>query len=68
MKTYSIALQRKSTCFTNWNQYNSPDDINWDEVENFCKEGGYTAYGYYYGNNSRDLTATRCRTILKEFA
>jgi len=68
VKTYSLALcDKKGIWFTNYQQYNSPDEINWDEVEKFCEDGDYTAYGYYYGNHSRNLTSARCRTVLKEF-
>jgi hypothetical protein len=66
-KTYSVALQNnKGIWFTNWNKYYSLDDINWEEVEIFCKERNYRAYGYYYGCNSRVLTSEKCRTVLKE--
>ena len=68
-KTYSIAFQRASdgVWFTNWQQYFNLDEINWPEVENFVIGKGYKAYGYYYGNYSRNLTSARCRTVLKEF-
>jgi hypothetical protein len=66
-KTYSIAFQTNSGVWvTNWNQYNSLEDINWEDVDSFSKKGGYLAYGYYYGTNSRELTSPKCRTIVKD--
>ena len=64
MKTYSVATQNKDGIwFTNWYTYNSPDDIDWDNVRKFCIERGNKAYGYYYGHNSNALTSARCRTV-----
>ena len=67
MKTYSIAmLSNDGHWITNWNKYDSPEDISWNKVEKFCIEREYLAYGYYYGHNSTALTSSRCRTVLKE--
>ena len=67
-KTYSVALQRQDNIWvTNWGQFFKLDDINWEDVEQFAKDHGHKAYGYYYGTNSRNLTSARCRTVLKEF-
>jgi len=66
MKTYSIAIKRNNTWFTNWNQYFNLDDIDWKAVEAFCLERKDQAYGYYYGHNSHNLTSERCRTVVKE--
>lgn len=65
-KTYSVAIQNKAgVWFTNWGQYFNLDEIDFDRVEEFCKKNGNTAYGYYYGNKSRNLTSAKCRTVLK---
>jgi len=66
-KTYSVAIKGKSgDWFTNWGQYFSLDDINWQDVKDFVTERGDLGYGYYYGHKSRSLTSTRCRTVLWE--
>ena len=64
MKTYSLALRKNNVWYTNWHQYMSPDDINWQQVDQFVKENNYTAYGYVYGHNSRNITAPANRRIL----
>jgi len=66
MKTYSIAFKRNNVWTTNWGEYSSLDEINWNEVDAYCKEKNYQAYGYYYGHNSRNLKSKRCRTVVKE--
>jgi hypothetical protein len=67
-KTYSVATQRKDEIWvTNWYKYFSLDEIAWSDVEEFCKEHGHIAYGYYYGTNSNALTSARCRTVVKTF-
>ena len=67
MKTYSLTIQHKSgTWQTNWHKYGSPDEINWDKVEEFVKERGSLAYGYQHGHNSRNLVSARTRTVLWE--
>lgn len=67
-KTYSVAIKnQKGHWITNYDQYASPDDINWENVETHCKETGALAYGYYYGHNSRNLTSARCRTVKMEW-
>jgi len=66
-KTYSVAIKnQKGHWITNWDQYPNVDDINWKNVETFCKERGDLAYGYYYGHNSRNLVSAQCRTVVKE--
>jgi hypothetical protein len=63
MKTYSVAIKsKKGYWLTNWNQYFSLEDINWEEVKRFASEG----YGYYFGHNSRNLCSDRTRTVLFE--
>ena len=66
-KTYSVAILGKDnkTWFTNWGQYFKLDDIDWQEVESHCLKNGNKGYGYYYGHKSRNLTSSRCRTIVK---
>lgn len=67
MKTYSVCTKAKSGHWvTNWGQYFDLDEINWEEVKQFASEDGRLGYGYMYGHNSRNLTASRCRTILAE--
>lgn len=67
-KTYSVAIQRKDGIwFTNWGEYFSLDEIDFSKVDDHCKEHGDLAYGYYYGNHSRNLTSARCRTVLKTY-
>ena len=66
MKTYSVAIQDEDgRWYTNWHKYFKLNEINWEEVKEFCKQRGYLAYGYYYGHKSNELTSTRCRTILE---
>ena len=65
MKTYSVAMQTKeSVWITNWDEWPSREDIDWVEVEKFCRERGYIAYGYYFGHHSRNLTAARSRVLM----
>ncbi len=65
-KTYSVAIQNKNgDWFTNWGQYFNLDEINFEDVEKYCFESKAKAYGYYYGNKSRNLTSAKCRIILK---
>ena len=65
-KTYSVAIQNKNgDWFTNWGQYFSLDEINFSDVEKYCIESKAKAYGYYYGNKSRNLTSSKCRTVIK---
>lgn len=80
-ETYSVAILCKnkhglmerdgsipdSYWVTNWGQFYSLDDINFESVEKHCLKAGSLGYGYYYGHNSRNLTSNRCRTVLKEF-
>ena len=67
-KTYSVCTETtingESIWMTNWHQYQSVDDIDWDKVKNFCQEKGCTGYGYVYGRNSRDIISDRNRTVL----
>jgi hypothetical protein len=61
MKTYSVAtLSPNGYWVTNWNQYDSLADIDFEKVAEFAKLG----YGYYYGTKSRSLTSARSRTVL----
>lgn len=74
MKTYSVAIQSKhpypeqnkdSYWITNWNKYSSVDDVDWDDVKDFVdNDPNLLGYGYYYGHQSSNLTAKRCRTVL----
>ena len=65
MKTYSVTLKNpKGIWITNFGQFPSPDDINWELVKEACKRGAYLAYGYQYGNKSRNLISKRTRTVL----
>lgn len=67
MKTYSVCIKNKDGVWvTNWGQYPKLDDINFDKVEEFCVKRGDLAYGYMYGNKSRNLTSSKCRTVVKE--
>lgn len=67
MKTYSVCILTKAGHWvTNWHQYASQDDIDWDKVKKHVEENGHLAYGYMYGVKSRNLTAKRCRTVLWE--
>ena len=67
-KTYSLATQNKNgDWFTNWGQHSSLDDIDWDKVDEMCRERGHLAYGYYYGEKSSKLTSAKNRTVLKEY-
>ena len=66
MKTYSVAFKEKEGYWiTNWGKHFDLEDVNWQEVEEFCKQRGLPAYGYYYGHKSNELTSARCRTVLK---
>ncbi len=65
MKTYSVATQTKDGVWiTNWGEYFQRDEIDWAEVEKFCRESGSVAYGYYFGHHSRNLTAAKNRVLL----
>ncbi len=68
-KTYSVALQRKDGIwFTNYHKYFHLEELDWEKVEEFCKEqGNIISYGYYYGTKSNELTSARCRTVVKTF-
>lgn len=67
-KTYSVAIQKSNgDWITNWGQYWSPDDIDWEEVKRWCEEQGHIAYGYMHGHNSRNLVSSRVRTVLHRF-
>jgi len=68
MKTYSVTFRsaRHGEWVTNWGQYFSLDEIDWEKVHDSAVERGDLAYGYYYGYNSRNLTSDRCRTVLWE--
>ena len=64
---YSGTFQRPDGIWvTNWHEYNSPDDIDWDEVKEFCLQQGLIAYGYQHGKSfhSRNLTSAKTRTVL----
>jgi len=65
---YSGTMQRKDKIWiTNIHEYVTPDEIHWNEVEEFCLKYGYIAYGYQHakGNNhSNNLTSSRTRTVL----
>lgn len=65
MKTFSVCiLNRKGFWITNYGQFFSIEDINWEEVEKFVKEQNGIAYGYMYGHNSRNLVSNKKRTVL----
>ena len=65
MKTHSVATQtNEGVWITNWDEWFSEDDIDWKEVEKFCRENGMIAYGYYFGHHSRNLTAAKNRVVL----
>ena len=67
MKTYSVCTKAKAGHWvTNWGQYANLDEIDWGAVKQFASEWGQGSYGYMHGHNSRNLTASRCRTILEE--
>ena len=64
-RTYSVAIQAKDGHWlTNYGEFYRLDDIDFEEVEKRCQKQGYTAYGYYYGHNSNQLTSSRCRTVV----
>ena len=51
MKTFSVCiLNRKGFWITNYGQFFSIEDINWEEVEKLVKEQNGIAYGYMYGD------------------
>lgn len=65
-KTYSVAiLNKQNVWITNWGQYNFLEEIDWTKVEEHCKERGCLAYGYYHGENSRNLVSARNRKVVK---
>ena len=49
---------------TNWFQYNSKEEIDWERVEEFCKKKRYSKYGFMYGTKSRNLISDNNRTIV----
>lgn len=74
MKTYSLCILiidrdglNNGTPYwvTNWYENQNVDDFDWDKIESSCVKNGNLAYGYVYGNNSRNLTSDKNRTILK---
>lgn len=68
MKTFSVAILKETeyhgkVWYTNFGQYHSLDDINWDEVYDYVmNDDRALAYGYYYGHNSRNLVSNKFRT------
>ena len=67
MKTFSVAIKSKQGHWiTNWHEYFSLEDIDWEQVETIVRISGWQGYGYYYGHNSSGLTSSRTRTILYE--
>lgn len=68
MKTYSVVIKSAKTGFwiTNWGQFMSADDINWEKVDNYVTSKGDLGYGFVYGRNSRDITSPANRTVLWE--
>jgi hypothetical protein len=68
MKTYSVTLEKNGKYWVNnWDKWHSIDDIDWDKVAQYCEENStITAFGYMYGTDSRNLTSSRCRTVLWE--
>ena len=64
---YSVAILGKyGQWLTNFGEYGSPEDINWDKVEQTCKQGKSIAYGYYQGGmHSNNLTSDKNRTVIK---
>jgi len=64
-KTYSVCVKNsKGDWVTNWHKHFKVSDIDWNEVKRFCEQRGDLAYGYMYGTDSRNLTSSRCRTVL----
>jgi len=67
MKTYSVTIKTlEGNWITNWYEYINFGDIDWNKVEDFCKRNGCLAYGFYFGNNSKDLASSNNRTVIKE--
>ena len=67
MKTYSVAIKSKEGHWiTNWHEYSSLQEIDWEGIKQFVNKDGRLGYGYYYGNNSRNLCSSRTRTVLFE--
>lgn len=67
MKTYSVCIKNVvGDWITNWGKHFNLSDINWDDVKGFCEKRGDLAYGYMFGTDSRNLTSSRCRTVLWE--
>ena len=57
MKTYSLAIKTKEGVWiTNAGKYFSLENINFESVDVFCNVTGAKAYGYYYGENSNNMT------------
>lgn len=65
MKTYSVSiLSDKGYWVTNWGQYQSKGEIDFDKVKAYCLKHGKLAYGVMHGHKSRDLVSPRCRELL----
>jgi len=64
---YSVAiLGRHGQWLTNFGEYASLEEVDWDKVEHSCKKEKSIAYGYYEaGLHSNTLTSDKNRTVIK---
>jgi hypothetical protein len=55
MKTYSIVFENESkVMIVNYEKYESPEEIDWEKVENYCVNNQCLSYGYQYCHNSNE--------------